>query len=94
MPSRDYWLSVWSLRSGKKSARNEDITFGQKKKKDINGKKNVRKTTHPLPVKANDLSGDIVARCQFYMTMIWKEEIWPQQLQWFHYFLCSVVQIF
>lgn len=46
MPSCDYWLSVWLLRSEKKSARKEDITFDQKKKKDINGKKNVRKTTH------------------------------------------------
>lgn len=31
--------------SDKKSARTEDITFGLKKKKDINSKKNVRKTT-------------------------------------------------
>lgn len=31
--------------SDKKSARIEDLTFGLKKKKDINSKRNVRKTT-------------------------------------------------
>lgn len=61
-------VSVWLLTfffyncSDKKSARTEDITFGLKKKKDINSKKNVRKNNS---WKTSDLSGDVVARRQF-----------------------------
>lgn len=52
--SCDYWLHIWLLHSDKKSARLEELTFGQKKKKNINGKKNVRKTAQLFLTKAID----------------------------------------
>ncbi len=47
IPSSSDWLSLWLLPSDKKSAKNEEISFGQKKK-DIYGKKKVGKTAQPL----------------------------------------------
>ena len=41
LSSFEYWLSVWLLCSTGKSTGKEDFTFGQKKKKDMQGKKKV-----------------------------------------------------
>lgn len=75
--------------SDKKSARIEDLTFGLKKKKDINSKRNVRKTTggveggkkknqvmlHHVSFNVTTIEMGVVTvvRCLFLIEKVWLE---------------------